>query len=232
MRWIVTFSDLVTLMLVFFVMLFSVSSIDVAKFKKLLSPISKREINIEPSEIAKPEQIFNIENQNEVFSDDGLDYIYHLLRLRIQESKALKDLNVSNHGKYLKLTLPSDVVFESNSVELKKEGKKLFTDILLQLVNLNNQLSFIAYSDPRPIISGGYETNEKLSLGRAMSVANLSKQMGYARNPMILLGGTKAYAQTDKNLSDAERYDLSRKVDIIVYTTQLSQQELYLLPNV
>ena len=65
-----------------------------------------------------------------------------------------------------------------------------------------------------------------------MAVAELAKNMGYYGEPMVLLGGVKAYAQTDPSLSQVERYDLSRKVDIIIYTTQLSQQELYLLPNV
>jgi len=232
MRWIVTFSDLVTLMLVFFVMLFSISSVDTEKFKSFTSPMTKQNINADEVKISKPEEIFNIDQERPSASDDTLDYLYNLLSLRINENEKLHDLKVENMGKFLKLTLTSDIVFESNSVELRKEGQKLFTDVLLQLVNLKNQISFIAYSDPRPIVSRGYDTNEKLSLARAMAVLKLMKKMGYSGEPTILLGGTKLFDKLDPAIPLEERYVLSRKVDIIIYASYLNQQELYLLPNV
>lgn len=232
MRWIITFSDLVTLMLVFFVMLFSVSSTDTKKFKAVFSPMSRREINIKEVKISKPEQVFNIEYEEEPFIDDALDYIYKLLELRIEENPQLKDLVLKNEGKYLKLSLPSDIVFETNSVALKESGKLSFLEVLQQLVNLKNPISFIAYSDPRPIVTGGYQNNEKLSMGRAMAVANLLKKLGYRGEPTVLLGGTRAFEKVDPTLPLEQRYELSRKVDIIVYTVQLNQEELFLLPHV
>lgn len=232
MRWIITFSDLVTLMLVFFVMLFSVSSIDTERFDEMLSPASKRDVTLEKVDISKPSQIFNSEQEKQIVSDDTLDYIYNLLSLRVENNQQLSELGIVNYGNYLKLSLPSDIVFESNSVELKKEGRQLFLDVLQQLVNLSNSISFIAYSDPRKIVTGGYDSNEKLSLARATAVTDLMKKMGYEGQPTVLLGGTKIFATLDKKIPIDQRYALSRKIDIIIYASYLGQEELYRLPNV
>lgn len=232
MRWIITFSDLVTLMLVFFVMIFSVSSVDVGKFESVVSPLSQRDISLDQTRIAKPNSSFNMETKKDADSKDSLDYVFNLLEFKIAENPVLREIKVQKEGKVLKMSLPSDIVFQSNSVALHNERKQVFLSMLQQLVGLNNQMSFVAYSDPRPIVSGGYSSNEKLSLARAMAVAKLIKQMGYAGSPKILLGGTGYFNSLDKTIPLEERYILSRKVDIMIYDEALNEKELYLLPNV
>ncbi|MBM7701186.1 flagellar motor protein MotS [Metabacillus iocasae] len=69
-KWLVTFSDLVTLILVFFILLFSMSQIDNVKFRALAQSLQNREIfeynqSVIPFEYMESSTVKNVgENQN------------------------------------------------------------------------------------------------------------------------------------------------------------------------
>jgi len=157
--WLATYGDMITLLMCFFVIFFSISEVNVALFEDLKngfeSDITNKETKSPISLLAK--QLDSIYDNP---ADDNLDVEVDLLKRGINIRLASKDL------------------FKSGDAQLSRSGRKTVDDIansLLSIVERYNLTCDIeGHTDDTPIRSYKFPSNWELSASRA---ANVLRQM-------------------------------------------------------
>lgn len=175
-QWLTTFADMVTLLLAFFVLLFSMSVLDQKQFTD--SFLTVREV-------------FGGDNQNLLTSKVRQDDSAILESVRLQKQlieaqrKVYSDMRTYLNKKGLEgqigavfdegvitLRLPSAAMFKSGSVTLSPDGYKLLEEMRqIFLKNKAQMINIKGYTDDIPPgRNGRYKDNWELSALRAVNV--------------------------------------------------------------
>ena len=184
--WLVTYSDMVTLLLAFFVLMLSVSEISQSKFEQVSQSIDQ-ELLVKESTVSP---LFDLEeNITSVFENHDID-----------PESAIKLGDNS-----LRIELPSGTLFESASDQLNPAAMQLLADISAKLKNfeLNSfQVEIEGHSDDIPIQTPRYPSNWELSSSRAISVLKVFIENGVNGSKLKAVG----YADTRPKQPNRDKY--------------------------
>lgn len=221
-NWLLTFSDLVCLMLVFFVLLYSMSEIDQTKWKPVESVLQTSAENENRKDYIRPNQQFNVPKLRQV-EGKNIDYLEKILKEQFQKSDMMIFGYIQKYPDRLVLSLPDDILFENNSDEIKDSSKKLLSTLVDTMMRLVNQIELIGHTDPRPIRLGAYESNWHLSLARALAIEQRFEELGY-RKPIIVQGvADSEYSLLDQSIPEVKRQQMARKVDIVIHASKMAE---------
>ncbi|OKL36217.1 flagellar motor protein MotS [Domibacillus mangrovi] len=166
-KWMVTFSDLVTLILVFFVLLFSMSQIDKAKFQKISESFRDQQSFDENSSIVPGEY------PNEEIKPGGeasLDQLYEEIKVFLQENDLGQTADVIRDERGVVLVLEEKLLFDSGKAALTLGSYTYMEKIGTLFADMPNMIKVEGHTDNRPIQSAVYPSNWELSTSRASSV--------------------------------------------------------------
>lgn len=176
-KWLATYADTITLLMCFFVLLYSMSAVDAAKWEivvKSFNPNAKAtsqivigedanmgEYDVEGS--AKPEEI--IEN---------FDDLYYTLKETVESQNLEKDVEIKKGDGYTFITFKNNVFFDGDSYVLRKEGKTILDSFSKIVKNSNNVIGEIQIlghtSQARPNQPNDIRFDRVLSSNRATEV--------------------------------------------------------------
>lgn len=193
-NWMGTFSDLCLLLLVFFILLFSMSSIDQTQFSNSFVSVRKvfggKDESLMTSKVRQEDttlietvrlQKALIEAQNKVYSD-----IRTFLTVNGQEGiiGAVFDNGV------VTLSVPSSVLFVPGEVELTPEAKHVLQSIKEILIkNYNQDVNIQGYTDDVPPPAGSrFRDNWEVSSLRAVNVLRYLMEQGIEAKRLTATG--------------------------------------------
>lgn len=193
--WITTFADLSMLLLVFFILLYSMSEIDTHKFdvafQSVTKAISGKMNKIATSKVAREEAglILNqvmtrrqiIQSQKRVFQD--VKYL--------QTTKGVEGILSANFedGKII-IKLPADVLFKSGQIVLTERGRAALAAMRDFFVSHPDQsVNIKGYTDNYPVRSGSrLKDNWEISSLRAVNVLRYLMKLGIKPNRLTATG--------------------------------------------
>lgn len=194
-EWLTTFADLSMLLLVFFVLLYSMSTIDTDMFSKTFSSVTQalqgNLQKISTSRITQDEagilidqalmrrQI--IESQRKVFAEVKT----------LQTKKGVEGLVSANfEDGVITLRVPGDVMFESGQIDLTPEGRQLLLTLKNFFIQHKDQtIKVIGYTDNvRPSSRSRFKDNWEISALRAVSVLRELLGMGIESTRLTATG--------------------------------------------
>ncbi len=213
--WMLSFGDLVSLMLVFFVMLFSMSTLEQEEFEAIVSALAQQ---FNPaSEMTRPKPSVDMDIPKiDLAKAYSLDYLRTLLGQKMADDPVLKQVVLHQLHDRLVISLPSDDLFDVGGVTLNSKARDSVGLIGDQLRHLGNRVEVNGHTDPEPVSNSIYPSNWELSLGRAMAVANALRGAGY-RRPIDAFGlADSRFRDLSVRISAPRRYQLARRVDIII----------------
>ncbi len=261
--WMATFSDLMNLLLCFFVLLFSMSSVDAAKFEAVVASLQSSfsilpaggasigDANMISSGISQLENLDIYVNPQATSSDgedtdDGdtadeeLQEAQEVLEeAELKESEQMAEeieklaeeygiqdqVDVSFNGEYVQLTLNGAILFDSGKSEIKQEALPLIDKIGAILNGYqNNDIEIEGHTDNVPIHSSKYESNDVLSMYRALSVADYIRQITGIPSGHIKSSGRGEYVPIGDNATPEGRAR-NRRVEIKLYNSYNSGKD-------
>lgn len=214
--WIVTFVDLVSLILAFFVMMFAMTTLDAPRFDRAAASITLELGKIvSPVEREPPEPLaVRSETQGRGYA---LDYLEPILAEKLSRDPILRSARVTRAGDRLTIALPSDLLFPGGEAALSSAGQHAIAELATALIPLPNRIALVGHADPRPFRgAGAYASNWALSLARADTVARTLAATGYTGRPTIEGQGDSRFYQVAPNLPLTTRYALARRVDVVI----------------
>jgi len=162
--WIIAYSDMATLLLTFFILYYSIASMNVAKFKAAIlgdadAPIGLIEL-VDSVKIKKRIVELTGMQTNDILAD---------LRSSSQDFAGALEVVASN-GKVI-FRVPAKVLFESGSATIQKAGRPVLDEIIQILKKFPQyQINIQGHTDDIPISTERFPSNWELSATRATSV--------------------------------------------------------------
>jgi len=211
--WMLTFTDLVSLLLTFFVLLFAMSNVKIDEWDKIIDSLSQTLNPAIEETISKPSAQLNI---GTLFQRRAvnLDYLAGVIEENLSNDPLLRDVLIVRLEDRLMLALPGDLLFEPGAAVITERARGAMHTLGAMFDNVGNAIAVTGHTDPAPPGGSAYASNWELSIARAAAVANAIRRGGYEEK-IVALG----YAATQYNrlpsLSDADKRKLARRVDII-----------------
>lgn len=226
--WVLTFTDVMGLMLTFFVLLFSMTETSKQQWQEMTSSMqSEFNRHYGAAQNRGPVETINL---NKIDFDQALDipYLNVLLESVLSESKNLQNVTLTRHRGELILSLPQDLLFDPGSAEIKGEGSRALYELGETLARIQNKIEITGHADPRPLEGGtGYDSNWDLSLARAATVAGVLERVGYRKDVGIRGDSSGRYEDLEDIKDEQRRLDLARRVDIVLLNHDGSKKKVF-----
>lgn len=215
--WMSTFSDMVTLLLTFFVLLISMASFEPVKWKMTTESLQGAFGVMEtfPTVPIHPAVVIPKKSGDEQKRKQSLQDAKKIQE--VVESKKLDDavkVEITETG--IAILLRDPVGFASGSADLKEQGKEILgdiSDILRQNEDLKVRVE--GHTDDVPISTGRFRSNWELSAARSLSVVELlSANTGIAPAHMSAVGYGEHRPQVPN--TSLENRSKNRRIQIFV----------------
>ncbi|MDX8367497.1 flagellar motor protein MotS [Cytobacillus sp. IB215665] len=226
--WMVTFSDLITLILVFFILMFSMSQIDIVKFKAVANSFKTNHIlDFDPSPIPfdplSTEDVHLNEDSGEVTNIDPLNELVVEIQLFLQEN-GLEDVIVANrYERGVVLVLQEQVLFNTAEAIIQPSAYPFLDKVGNLLDDMSNLVKVEGHTDDRPIETYRYPSNWELSTARASSVIRYlieEHQLDDIRFEAVGFSDTRPVAPN----SNPENWEKNRRVEIVISDPEYIEQ--------
>lgn len=178
--WLITIVDLITLLLTFFVLLFSMSKVEPQRFTEVAQSYGGA-FAPAPADKARLPAI-------KAAAGDDLGYLQAVLKAAFASSPALKDVAFRLTPQYLMLTLPVDGLFAAEAGGFATGAETSVFDLGGVLSNLKNRIAVIGTA-----AGAKDEASWSLAIARAQTMANALAAAGYDQ-PVTVLGRASAAA--------------------------------------
>jgi len=202
--WLLTFTDLICLLLTFFVMLYAMSEPDPARYKALAAGVPGARPQQEGDQ--RPETSFSAASLDRGKAID-LGYLGRIFESQMAANPELADVRIQRIDGNLVLSMPGDLLFAPGDANLSAEGRRALFIMGGVAANIGNAVDVVGHADASPT-TRNWASNWELSLARAQSVADALREAGYLRD-ITIRGHGDGQAQ---GRVDAE----ARRVDLVV----------------
>jgi len=242
-KWMVTYSDMVTLVLVFFILLFSMSQIDRVKFETITESFQSRAIldflpsSVPSEDISGDDRLGGAgmdEDENDAGEDEDADIdglmdqleewekkVDALARLMenvesFLESEELGDvISATRTEEGVILVLQDSILFDSAEAQILDSGRPFLNEVGELLKGIPNSVRVEGHTDDRPISTYRYPSNWELSGARAGSVVRyFIEEHGLDEDRFLIAG----YGDTRPVVENKgpENWSKNRRVEIVI----------------
>ncbi len=186
-RWLLTYSDMITLLLALFIILYGMSSVDTMKLKEMSHGL---------------EQVLNHTGQvsgstigdNVSISADNLDNVYLALKAYIADHSLGNMIDVSSNGSAVSIHLKDAMLFQPDTAILLPESKPVIQEISTSLEAIYSDINHITITGNTADLGHHDAANEadswQLSVNRAVAVLNQMTTMGLEPGKMSIEGNS------------------------------------------
>jgi chemotaxis protein MotB len=175
--WMVTYGDMMTLLLTFFVLIVSFSSIEQVKFKAAISSIQEG-LGIWPDNSGILTKIMLSDQTKE--SQDASELIEEVAEM-IKEQQLFDMVEVYNTPAGVRLIITDPGLFQSGMADISTDFQRLLSGLSVIIRNKNfDEIRVEGHTDNMPINTPLFPTNWELSGARALNVVKyLAFQEGF-----------------------------------------------------
>lgn len=232
-RWVISYADFITLLFAFFVVMYSLSSVNDEKYKELSKALSGAfegagldaaiigsgqgaviglgEEPAMPDELKEPAPDLEAPDETET---DQLNTIRARLEQRIQPKVSDQDLKLVSNELWLSIELRSGMLFRSGQAKPTQEADELLERLALVLRPYDNPIHVEGFTDDQLIETAQFPSNWELSAARAAAVVRLLTFYGVDPARMAAVGyGEHQPAYSNRT---EEGRQLNRRVVIVV----------------
>lgn len=246
--WMATFSDLMNLLLCFFVLLFSMSTVDAEKFQAMAESFSQTFsifsggataigdgilISNGVSQLNELDDYINSTGKAAEVEEESKDSLEEFEKKQTARSEELAELveevlkeeslenqiDVEFTSQYVSLTLNGALLFDSGSDRLKEDSKPILDKVAQILTRYaESTIEIEGHTDNVPIHNSNFANNNELSSFRALAVFDYFMENSNLDPVSIKHTGRGEYVPIADN-STAEGRAKNRRVEIKLYHT-------------
>lgn len=245
-RWLVSYADFITLLFAFFVVMYSVSSVNEGKYRVLSDSISsafnpkasglpiKLNNPLKPpiiSRAATSPRPNNSQSQNlsayggvQASKEDKVN----LSKISATVGKSLSPLidkklvKLKKNDLWIEIEIKSSILFASGSATLQPKARPVLREVAKVLGGFRNQIQVEGFTDNVPIDTEDFHSNWELSAGRAASVVHLFSRAGVKPSRLSAVGYGE-HKPIAKNNTAAGRQK-NRRVNIVVLSDAIARR--------
>ncbi len=188
--WIVTFADLMSLLLTFFVLLLSFSNTEIVKFRTMAGSVRnalglKSEFDL--SDIPTGSKLLPYQDPKEGHGQAVEEIVRHLSQI-IEENGMEKNgsAKITKHGVILQRK--GDLLFESGQATIKPKALPILEGLARYISKTSRDVDVLGHTDNRPIGTAVFPSNWELSAARAGRAVRYLAEQGVPAQRLRAIG--------------------------------------------
>jgi chemotaxis protein MotB len=184
--WVVTFADLMSLLLTFFVLMLSFSTTEVVKFRQAMSSVE------EAFGLRSPEDVSDSPQGHLAIDDTRAGITPAEVEAQIEELleatglQARAEAHMTADG--VMLRVEGDMMFDSGEAELSPGIFALLNDLAKYIKAGDHRVAVVGHTDDTPIATLVYPSNWELSAARAAQAVRYLVEQGVPAERLRAIG--------------------------------------------
>jgi len=243
-RWLVSYADFITLLFAFFVVMYSISSVEIGKYKQLTNSIGtafsgngSSGVNQTSTEKGLGARGVTETKTSSIIKPLPLSHLYSEKMRRERDSMAKTGAEVSNklapmiaEGKIqviqtsrgIRIDIQDNLLFSAGSADLSTAANSIISEIVPLIKDNQRKIQVEGHTDNTPIHNTTFFSNWELSAVRASSVVRLLSALGISEQRLSAtgLGASQPISENETESGRAK----NRRVSIII-TYEVPTQE-------
>ncbi|SIO26766.1 chemotaxis protein MotB [Carnobacterium alterfunditum] len=225
--WITTFSDLMSLLLTFFILLYSMSSVSLDKFNEASNSIQSafnggesviEENTVTDTETEPSEDIIAVPSEDAVDPELIKMYDEVVQFLETKDMTAQASVKYDQDGIYV--NIQESILFGSGSAIIADSGINTLNNLGELVQQFENDVVIEGYTDDVPMNNANFSSNWELSTSRALSVLRYLSEERSVTPTRLSAKGYGEYHPSVPNNSDENRARNRRVNIVLVYEHQ------------
>ncbi len=250
-RWLISYADFITLLFAFFVVMYSISSVNLSKYDQMAMAIEGAFAGQKFSQHLITKQNTEAANMQKnqamtIIKPLPLSYIYQEKMRRERESMANMGIDISNklsplmsegkirlvqNSRGLRIDINESLLFNQGSAALAATASNIINDIAGKLKDNQRQIQVEGHTDNIAIHNAEFFSNWELSAIRASSVVRMLNDAGIAdkRLSALAFGATQPINENETAMGRSK----NRRVSIMILyaTDNQDNSAIDILPN-
>lgn len=223
-RWLVSYADFITLLFAFFVVMYSISSVNIGKYrtvsesiKAALNPLANHSGANQVISVGEAKPALQGRNPT-----DAKEVMTRRVRqwAQVIKNEQLKDMVASVtvvqmvNGDIV-ITIPDRLLFNSGEATVRTEALPFLEGLGGAILEMNRHTRVEGHTDNVPIRTAQFPSNWELSAARAVMVVRvLSELYGVPADHLTAVGHADTRPVTAN--SDAEQRAKNRRVEVVI----------------
>lgn len=223
--WMTTFSDLMSLLLTFFILLYSMSNIDAVKFENMtkslqgvLSGLGYTEVlEGQSNEVQVPledDKSLEADIDNSALMEE-IQEVYEKVLAYVEAEGLDADVSVNFNKRGIFVDIKEAILFDSGSAKIKDSGLLVLKKVEGILSEFDNEILIEGHTDNVPMRSALYPSNWELSTGRSVSVVRYLSEIGNIPSTRLAAMGYGEHKPIVPNTNE-ENKAVNRRVNILI----------------
>lgn len=226
--WVTSFADLMSLLCVFFILMFAMANTDLRNFAQVAEALrlafngvgsSPSPVTI-ASESQGAGQSSNTSSAPVFFDrlpDRQKDFIRASTELTVfaEQLGVGGQISVNTSYEGVIISLSDELVFEPGSADLRSEAEAVLDKVVEILLTNNNNIRVEGHTDDIPSNNPRFDSNWELSVARAVSIVRYLSETGGVPAERLTAAGKGEFAPLVPNTSRANRAR-NRRADIVM----------------
>lgn len=209
-RYLITYADLITLLLGLFIILYAISNIDSKKYKYMAEAMS--------SVFGRPVPVANLTPGTEgVKNLSPTEHLKAELMKLIDENNYASSIRYEENERGITVHILEDILFAPGRAELGETSKAVLNNLAVILRELPNDIRIEGHSDDTPINTALYPSNWHLSVQRSLNTAYYLTQTEKLNPDKVSIVGNAEFKPLVPN-DTPEHRSQNRRVDIVIIT--------------
>lgn len=217
--WMTTYGDMVTLLLVFFVLLYSFSIMDISKFQGFVTSFRQRAGILDGGMTLSDNNLINGGLIGDGPSIMNLNRIMREMNIYIEAEGIADEVELELTERGLVVRLTGRILFDLGKADLRDDGKRLLDRIAELLVDIPNVIMIEGHTDNWPINNERFPSNWELSTARATNVVRYFIENTGIPPERLMAAGYSEYRPLYPN-DTAENRARNRRVEIVILNTR------------
>ena len=214
-RWLLTYSDLITLLLGLFVILYASSRVDMAKYKEVISAF----VNLFGG---GPASVGNLSGESGVMNNQSMEssekesrQMEKKVEAAVGEALKAGGAIVTHDERGVTVHFLEKFMFDVGKAEIYDNAFPVLDTLGFLLQSIPNRIHIEGHTDNTPINTAQYPSNWHLSAARALSVGYYLLQNYQIRPEKVSIIGDGQYRPLVPNDTPLHKAE-NRRVDIVI----------------
>lgn len=230
LRWMLTYSDLITLLMIFFIVMYSMSQVDQNKYKQVAQSLSVamgggKSIIGADNTASINEHVSEVDPSNpEQSEQQKLSALQKQVNTYLKQNGLSSSVGTNIDERGLVVSINDSLFFDEGNAAIKPQIQTKLIGIGKIINKLGNSIRVEGHTDNIPINNGQYSSNWQLSAIRAANVVQFFQSKVGIKPEKLSVGGYGEYKPVAANSTDSGRAR-NRRVDIIILSSKFDQME-------
>ncbi len=231
--WMTTFGDMMTLLLVFFVLLYSFSVMDLDKFEGFISALQNKLGVLDGGQTLQDSGNIARGDIGEKFTParQGYAKVMSEISQYIEENNLQEQVQMRLTDRGLILSLTGQILYDLGEAVIKPQGREVLNEVALTLKEVPNEIIVEGHTDNIPINTSKFPTNWELSTTRATNVIRYFIEEHEVNPRRLSAAGYSKYRPLYANETSEQRAK-NRRVQIVILDSTPQKAEEIILQEI